>query len=322
MLVPLVRTLQAHFPNTILTWVISRPAYDLVEGMDGVEFIVIDKPNSLSDFWKFKQQMRHRKFDVLLAPQASFRTNLLYPLIKAKRKIGYDNHRANDGHRWFIKEKIIPGSEHTLEGFLKFVEPLGIKEKVIRWDLPISAEDYAWAEKHLPKEGEGPILVVNPAASKPERSWLVERYIEVLLEAKRRWQVQIVLTGGPGTYDRELADQIAKEIQVTDLVGKTKPKQLLAVISKAHAVLCPDTGPSHMAAAVNTPVIALHAVTNPLVSGPYTFLHLVVNRYPEAVQQFLGMPYEQHVWGTHVHGDNTMQLISVEEVMAKLEQIF
>ena len=322
MLVPLVRTLQAHFPNTILTWVISRPAYDLVEGMDGVEFIVIDKPNSLSDFWKFKQEMRHRKFDVLLAPQASFRTNLLYPLIKAKRKIGYDNHRANDGHRWFIKEKIIPGSEHTLEGFLKFVEPLGIKEKVIRWDLPISAEDYAWAEKHLPKEGEGPILVVNPAASKPERSWLVERYIEVLLEAKRRWQVQIVLTGGPGTYDRELADQIAKEIQVTDLVGKTKPKQLLAVISKAHAVLCPDTGPSHMAAAVNTPVIALHAVTNPLVSGPYTFLHLVVNRYPEAVQQFLGMPYEQHVWGTHVHGDNTMQLISVEEVMAKLEQIF
>ena len=67
----------------------------------------------------------------------------------------------------------------------------------------------------------------------PERSWLVERYIEVLLEAKRRWQVQIVLTGGPGTYDRELADQIAKEIQVTDLVGKTKPKQLLAVTKSA-----------------------------------------------------------------------------------------
>ena len=220
----------------------------------------------------------------------------------------------------FIKEKINPGSEHTLEGFLKFAEPLGIKENIIQWNLPINKEDYAWADQHLPKEH--PILVVNPAASKPERSWLVDRYIDVLLEAQKRWQVEVVLTGGPGEYDRQLAEQISKSISVTDLVGKTKPKQLLAVISKANAVLCPDTGPSHMAAAVNTPVIALHAVTNPLVSGPYTFPHLVVNRYPEAVQKFLGMPYAQHIWGTHVHGEHTMELISVSEVMAQLEKIF
>lgn len=320
MLVPLIRTLQTHFPNAKLTWIISRPAYDLVEGMDGVEFIVIEKPNTLKDFWQFKKQMQARYFDVLLAPQASFRTNLLYPLIRAKRKIGYDNHRANDGHRWFIKEKITPGLEHTLDGFLKFSEPLGIEKKIIRWDLPIGADDYTWAEQHLPKEG--PILVVNPAASKPERSWLIERYIEVLLEAKKRWNVQIVLTGGPGAYDRQLAAQIANALPVTDLVGKTKPKQLLAVISRAKAVLCPDTGPSHMAAAVNTPVVALHAVTNPLVSGPYCFPELVVNRYPEAVQQFLGVSYEQHIWGTHVHGERTMHLISVDEVLAKLEPLF
>ncbi len=320
MLVPLVRTLQAHFPGVQLSWVISRPAYDLVEGMDGVEFIVIDKPKTLADFWQFKRQMRHRNFDVLLAPQASFRTNLLYPLIKAKRKIGYDNHRANDGHRWFIKEKITPGSEHTLEGFLKFAEPLGVKDKVIRWDLPITQEDYDWADSQLPKEGS--ILVVNPAASKPERSWLVERYIEVLLEAQKRWQVQVVLTGGPRAYDRQLADQISREVPVIDLVGKTKPKQLLALISKAQAVLCPDTGPSHMAAAVNTPVVALHAVTNPLISGPYMFPHLVVNRYPQALEQLLGMTYEQHVWGTQVHGEQTMRLISAEEVIVQLEKIF
>lgn len=320
MLVPLVRTLQAHFPHAQITWIISRPAYDLVEGMDGVHFIVIDKPNSLSDFYKFKKQFSGLQFDVLLAPQASFRTNLLYPLIKAKRKIGYDNHRANDGHRWFIKEQISPGLDHTLDGFLRFVEPLGIKDKIIRWDLPIAKEHYEWAENNLPMEK--PLLVVNPAASKPERSWLIERYIEVLEQAIERWGVKVVLTGGPGEYDKLLADNIAKVIPVTNLVGKTKPKQLLAVISKAQAVLCPDTGPSHMASAVNTPVVALHAVTNPLVSGPYTFLHLVVNRYPQAMQKFLGLPYEKHVWGTHVHGQETMSLITVPEVLIQLEKIF
>ena len=134
--------------------------------------------------------------------------------------------------------------------------------------------------------------------------------------------MHIVLTGGPGDYDKQLAEQISQAVPVVNLVGKTKPKQLLAVISKAQAVLCPDTGPSHMAAAVQTPVIALHAVTNPLVSGPYLFPHLVVNRYPQAVEKFLGMPYEQHVWGTHVHGEESMNLISVHDVMCQLEKVF
>jgi heptosyltransferase I len=320
MMVPLIRTLQASLPNTTLTWVISRPAFDLVEGMDGVEFIVIDKPKNLAGFWQFKKQMSQRYFDVLLAPQASFRTNLLYPLIKAKRKIGYDAHRANDAHGWFVKERIRPGLEHTLDGFLKFAEPLGVSKQIIRWDLPIAPADYEWAQNHMPKQG--PILIVNPAASKPERSWPVERYIAVLQRVQEQWQAQIVLTGGPGDYDKLLADQILKMIPATNLVGKTKPKQLLAVISKATAVLCPDTGPSHMSAAVNTPVVALHAVTNPLVSGPYIFQHLVVNRYPQAVEKVLGLTMEQHVWGTHVHGDEAMKLISVDDVMEKLTEVF
>lgn len=320
MMVPLIRTLQAGLPEAKLTWIISRPAYDLVEGMDGIEFIVIEKPKTLQDFWKFKRQMSSRVFDVLLAPQASFRANLLYPLIKAKRKIGYDAHRADDGHRWFIKESITPGLEHTLEGFLKFAEPLGITEKVINWDLPITAADFQWAEDQLPTDGR--ILVVNPAASKPERSWAVEHYIAVLQQAQARWQVKVVLTGGPGSYDRTLADSILKAIPAIDLVGKTKPKQLLAVISKAHAVLCPDTGPSHMSAAVNTPVVALHAVTNPGISGPYTFQHLVVNRYPEAVNLVFGRPFAPSLWGRHVHGEQPMTLISVDEVMNKLAEVF
>jgi heptosyltransferase I len=320
MMVPLVRTLQAGLPHAKLTWIISRPAFDLVEGIEDVEFIVIEKPKSLLDLWQFRKQMHDRRFDVLLAPQASFRTNILYPFIKAKRKIGYDALRAKDGHGYFVKEHIRPGLDHTLESFLKFAEPLGLNEKMLRWDLPISAQDYLWAEKYLPKEGVS--LVVNPAASKPERSWLPERYIAVLREAQERWQAQIILTGAPADYDRALAEKILQEVSAINLVGKTKPKQLLALISKATAVLCPDTGPSHMSAAVNTPVVALHAVTNPLVSGPYTFPHLVVNQYPQALKKVLGLTMEEHVWGTHVHGEEAMKLISIAEVMEKLAEVF
>lgn len=320
MLMPLVRTLQAHFPNATITWVISQPAYALVEGVDGVEFIVIRKPNSLKDYWQFYQKMRHRHFDVLLATQASFRANLLYPLIRAQRKIGYDPLRAKDGHGFFIDETITPGQDHTLEGFLKFSEPLGVTQKVIRWDLPISDEARLWARAHLP-QGKEPVLMVNPAASKPERSWLVERYIEVIRHAQTRWQAQVVLTGGPGEYDRSLGDRIEREVAVINLIGKTKPQQLLALIQNATLLLCPDTGPSHMAAAVGTSVIALHAVTSAAVSGPYPFRHLAIDHYPEAIVQVLRRTPESNIWGTHAHGEKTMELISVQEVTAQLDQL-
>jgi heptosyltransferase I len=331
MLVPLVRTLQAHFPQATITWIISRPAYDLVEGMDGVEFIVINKPNNVADYWRFYQHMRHRRFDVLLAAQASFRANLLYALIRAPRKIGYDTLRAKDGHAWFINESISPGKEHTLEGFLKFAEsaiscsPLPLVGAVprvratLRWDLPISSEDHAWARNQLPKTS-GLLIAVNPAASKPERSWSVERYIEVIQHAQSHWNACIILTGGPGAYDKALGDRIAQAVPVTNLIGRTKPKQLLALLSEVDLVLCPDTGPSHMATAVNTPVIALHAVTSADVSGPYTFRHLAVDCYPQAVITVLNKTPETNVWGTHAHGEHTMELVSVAAVIERLDQ--
>nr|HAT8714411.1 glycosyltransferase family 9 protein [Legionella jordanis] len=318
MLVPLIRTLQANLAGVSITWVISRPAYDMVEGMPGVDFIVIDKPNSIKDYWRFKKQLNGRSFDVLIAAQASLRANLLYPFIKAERKLGFDTERAKDGHRWFVKETISPGEEHNLESFLKFAQLLGLEKIKINWNLPITEVDKEWARAHLP--AEGPILLVNPAASKPERSWPVERYVEVIKEAKKRWRAQVVLTGGPGAFDRKLADAILKQVSCLDLVGKTKPKQLLAVIDNAQALLCPDTGPSHMATAVGTPVVALHAVTNPEISGPYTFRHLVVNRYPQAVRNILKIR-EEEAWGQKVHGKEAMQLIQVEDVLAKLSLV-
>lgn len=330
MFVPLIRTLQRYLPEAKLTWVISPPAYDLVAGMDGVEFIVIKKPQSLGDYWRFKKIMQGRSFDVLLAAQACYRANFLYPLIHAQRKIGYDRLRAKDLHRLFVSESILPGCDHTLEGFLKFAQALGINKVDLRWDLPIDELDNQWVKDHLALscitdrfsiDSKLPILLVNPAASKPERSWLVERYVAVIKEAQSRWGLNVILTGGPTNYDRELADQILKQVSCVDWVGKTKPKQLLALIKQSRLMICPDTGPSHMAAAMGTPVIALHAVTSSAVSGPYPYRHLAVDCYAEAVQHVLKKTEATNLWGTHAHGQQTMQLVGVDEVLKKMSDV-
>ena len=319
MLVPMVRTLQKYYPKAKITWIIANPAYKMLQGLSGVEFILIDKPKGFKDYWQFWRKMRNRKFDVLLAPQASLRTNLLYPLIIAHRKIGYDKARANDGHRLFVKESIDAAQEHTLEGFLRFAKHLGCSEPVIDWQLPLRSEDTQWANQHKP---QGRVLVINPAASKQERAWPSERYIELIHRAQERWQLSIVLTGGPSDYEKGLADEIKANCKVVDLVGKTQPKQLIALLEQVEAVVCPDTGPAHMATAVKTPVVGLYAVNPPHISGPYLSQELVVDKYPQAVKTILGKDMSKVSWTTRVHSPLAMQLIEVEDVMAKLEGIF
>jgi heptosyltransferase I len=281
---------------------------------------VIDKPTGVLDYWRLKQRLKSRHFDVLLAAQASFRANCLYACIRANRKIGYDRLRAKDGHGYFVHETITPGRDHTLQGFMKFAHVLGLTSPEVRWDLTLAPQDEHWARTRLPTDQR--ILVVNPAASKPERSWLVERYIHVIQAVLAHPNVCVVLTGGPGDADRHFGDLIQAAVPtVINLIGQTQPNQLLAVIALANCVLCPDTGPSHMAAAMGTPVVALHAVTNADVSGPYPFQHLAVNAYPLAVQQILGQTVDECVWGTHVHGFAAMQLIPVETVLTRVQQV-
>ena len=136
-----------------------------------------------------------------------------------------------------------------------------------------------------------------------------------------RYRLNVILTGGPTAYDRELADEIKKQVPCVDWVGKTKPKQLLALIKQARLMICPDTGPAHMAAAVGTPVIALHAVTSSAISGPYPYRHLAVDCYAAAVQQILKKTEITNRWGSQVHGRETMHLVSVEDVLKKMSDV-
>jgi heptosyltransferase I len=318
MFVPTVRTIQHHFPQAKITWVISSLAHQLVEGLEGVEFIVIDKPKRIKDYFNFWRMMKGRRFDVLLCAQASLRANYLYPLISAKRKIGYSKKRGKDFHHWFIKESIAYKKHHTVDEFLEFAKTLGASPAIIKWAMPLDKAHHDWARQHIPT---GQVITINPAASKKERTWPLERYIALINQIHSRWDVSVVLTGGPVDWEIDFANTIASKTSVINLVGKTKPKQLMAVIQNATLMICPDTGPGHMASALSTPVIGLFAVTRPQISGPYLSLESVVDCYPQALASISGKSLDTCYWGERVHSEKAMELIEVDAVMKKLESM-
>jgi heptosyltransferase I len=97
---------------------------------------------------------------------------------------------------------------------------------------------------------------------------------------------------------------------------------LLCLIERASVVLCPDSGPAHMATAVGTPVVGLYASSNRFRTGPYFSQHLVVDRYPEAVRSELGVEVDAIRWGRRVREPNVMDRIEIEDVVEKLDKAF
>lgn len=314
----LVRALQRALPGAAITWIIGRGEARLLEGLDGVEFAVVDKASGWAGLRELRARLAGRRFDVLLNAQLALRAGLASTAVRAGRRIGFDRARSKELHSLFINERIPPGGRHVLDAFRQFLVPLGITPGPVEWRLPVPAEAHAWAASQLP--GDQPTLLVSPCSSHPLRNWRAERYAAVADHAAARgWRV--VLCGGRSALERATADAILAAMQAPalDLVGKDTLKQLLALLGRATLVLTPDAGPMHMANAMGTAVLGLHACTDAERSGPYSDRRWTVNRFDEAARRFLGKPGDAVRWGKRIEFPGVMDLVAVDDTIGRFE---
>lgn len=320
--VPLVRTLQAGFPQTKLTWIVGKLEHKLVGDIAGIEFVVFDKGAGLPGYRAVREALAGRRFDALLHMQVALRANLLSLAVKAERRIGYDEARSKDGHGLFINERIPARSgEHVLDAIGSFAEPLGLEQTQVVWDIPIPDEAREWAAQQWNDSDR--VLLISPCSSHPLRNWRPERYAAVADHAVRALGMRVVLCGGPSAAERAMGDAIKSQMQEQplDLIGRDTLKRALALYQRAFAVLTPDAGPMHMANAVGAKVIGLHAASNPARSGPYSDRRWCVDRYNNAAFQSLRKTAAELPWGTKIEYPGVMDLILVDDVVDRLEAL-
>ncbi|SDQ26536.1 glycosyltransferase family 9 protein [Actinopolyspora saharensis] len=114
--------------------------------------------------------------------------------------------------------------------------------------------------------GPAGYVAVHPGASVPAREWTPARYAAAVRELALTGH-RVVVTGQP--HEKELTEFVAGDSAV-DLGGRTTLPELAAVLERASAVVAPNTGPAHLAAAVGTPVVSLFAPVVPAVRwAPY-----------------------------------------------------
>jgi heptosyltransferase I len=317
-----VRTLQRAWPQAKLTWIIGKAESRLMELIDGVEFITVDKRAGLAARRDLRARLRGRRFDVLLHMQLSLRASLVSSVVRAPIRLGFDRARARELQWLFTNARIAPRTrEHVLDSFFGFLEALGIHERALRWDVPLTPAALEYAQTLVPDAR--PTLVISPCSSHSRRNWRPEAYAAVADHAVRRHGMRVILAGGPTAAERDVGAAIEQSAHVAlvNQIGRDTLPQMLALLSRVTALLTPDAGPAHMATMVGTPVIGLYAATNPDRSGPYLSRKWCVNAYAQAAQRFRGRPPEKLPWTEKIEEPGVMDLIEVAQVTAKLDEL-
>jgi heptosyltransferase I len=322
--VPIIRTLQHAWPTTQLTWIIGKTEARLMKLIEGVELITVDKRAGLTGLLNLRSQLRNRHFDVLLHMQLAIRASVIAQQVRAPIKVGFDRARARELQWLFTNAQIASRTrEHVLDSFFGFVTALGIRERVLRWDLPLPDDALAYAQALIPDSR--PTLVISPCSSHALRNWTAEAYAAVADHAFQKHAMRVILAGGPTALERETGAAIERLVDarttVINQVGKDTLPQLLALLRRAKVLLAPDSGPVHMATMMGTPVIGLYAATNPARSGPYLSRQWCVDAYAEAAMRFCGKTPEDLAWTRKIEEPGVMELITVQQVTTRIDEL-
>ncbi len=215
---------------------------------------------------------------------------------------------------------------HGIEARLETAALIGCQAQGLQMELPLDKCYDAPLKTFMEREnlGADKVLVgLNPGASTLSRQWFPERFT-ALAESiqKARPEVRFVLTGSPeeAALCRKIAENIntgnkkSKGVKMAVIAaGRLSLPESAALIGKLSAFVTGDTGPMHIAYALNTPTVALYAVSEPTKTGPLTDtgLHRIIKK-PKTCHPCLSKKctYQE-----------CMEQISVEEVYSALMDI-
>lgn len=316
-----VQAIQKLWPETHITWITGKLEAQLLAAIHGVEVIVFDKKAGLGGYKSLWKQLKGREFDALLHMQYAIRASVATLGIKAKYKLGFSADRSQDFQTLFTNIKVpSPKSLHVADGLMAFANQIGVPQSELTWSLTYSEQDARWAEtKRL---ADKPNLLLVPGASKAYKNWNAKGYVDVINHAREKgWNV--ILAGSPAKVEVELAEHIQSLLAepCLNLVGQSSIMQMLALIDKVEMVIAPDTGPAHMASAMQTPIIGLYAHHNPVRVGPYHYLKYAVSVYEETIFAETGKTSQELSWRTRAKDEKAMERITSDRVIAMFEQV-
>jgi len=281
---PAVYALQQTQPDLRLSWVVNDSFSGIVSLLPGIERVIPFPRREIGKLdWRstssFVSALRSERYDLALDFQGLFRSGLISWLSRAKKRVGFA--AAREGATFFYQQKVrVPDNlRHAVDKNLFLVRNL--------FDLPdnfspepklqVKSEWLDSAKRLLQAEGR-PVLAVGFSSRWPSKTWPNAFFAEVLRQVIDRVpNVQCWLLGSKSESDEaEKLRLLLNSPQLINLAGSSSMETLVGLLKSSDVLLTNDSGPMHIAAALQTPCVALFGATDPEMTGPYGNGHQII----------------------------------------------
>jgi heptosyltransferase-1 len=222
------------------------------------------------------------QYDAVLDIQGAWKSAIFARLAGGKRILGFAAPRER-GVELLYSQRVATGAKHVVEMNLAVAEALtSVPAQDPCFALPRHAPSEIWVEKELASRNIRNFALLTPGAGWAAKQWPAERFGELARELSAQG-VTPLINFGPGEHG--LAEGVSAASRGTAQAIICGLSQLIALTRRARLFIGGDTGPTHLAAALNVPVVALFGPTDPARNGPYSS-RTVVLRNPGSTTSY------------------------------------
>jgi heptosyltransferase I len=245
------------------------------------------RPATWAEMHGARRRVVNLQYDLVLDFQGAVKSAVLGRWSGARSIAGFADPRESAA-RFFYSERYVREGEHVIEQNLSLARNAlkkyldGRELKLIPPALPCDHAAEEWAEEEIAQRGIASFALLNPGAGWGGKQWPAERYGEVA-RALAKHNLKSLVNAAPG--EEELAREVIASSHGQASEVRCSIAELIALTRRARIFIGGDTGPLHLAAALNVPTIAIFGPTDPARTGPFSPSAITL-RHPESQTTF------------------------------------
>ena len=288
---PVFDALRSRFPDAFIAAAVNKGTEDMLTGHPAIDRIFsLERGSSfLPDLQKQLRliwEIRAYKFDVVLELTNSDRAAILARMIGAKRRLGYKpvkKKKRFNRSRLFTDLIAVSENMHIIRQELEMTKALGCSPSTAKPSLYWSTQDGKACEEILQRHGVSgnfPYVVIHPSSNALHKVWRAEGYAYLCDDLLEKGALRTVLICGKDEEELRLNRAICAlaKSNPLNLGGQLSLKQSAALLAGAVLFIGIDSGPMHMAAAVNTSVVVIFGPSRSWRWGPWGEGHTIIQK--------------------------------------------
>jgi heptosyltransferase-2 len=286
---PAIGNIRQSFPQAEITLLANPLVAQLFSPHEWVDRVMVFDRNGLhrgiSGRIRLAAELRKQNFDAAIILPNSFDSALVPWLAGIPFRMG----KCSDGRSLLLTHRYNPAAitpaRHEVEYYLDLVRSCGLTGDVAVPKLFVTSDEELEAAALLDSSGiqaDDFVIGINPGATYGSaKRWYPDRFADVARRLADEWSARIVIFGGPG--ETGIADEIEGHLQgvCLNLAGKTNLRELMALIRRCDFFITNDSGPMHIAAAFDVPLVAVFGSTDHATTSPYTKRAVIVRKNVE-----------------------------------------